>query len=81
MYRARFLTSDPDPRPVKWPVKHPYWFTGESDGYTVVVAYVDSMEQLLEFWPEAERVELGDSVETYLFTSRFQKPEWFEGGA
>ena len=77
MYRARFYANLDDYRSVKWPVKYPYWRTGESESHSIVVAYVDSIEDVYECWPEAQGINMGDEVDSFLFTSRFEKPEWF----
>ena len=76
MIRARFQTNKTDYRPIKWPVKHPYWCTG-SGGYSVVVAYADSEDELLTNWPEAENIE-SKETDHYFFSNRFPKPEWFK---
>lgn len=77
MLRVRFEANIDDPRPIKWPIKHPYWITGEAgDGsYATVVAYADSEEQIFELWPEAKNLEVQER-EVYTFTDRFPKPEW-----
>lgn len=82
MIRARFLTDANDPRPVNWPIKHPYWISGyidpnSEDGRAIVVAYADDLDELLGNWPDAEEVE-ADEVEGYTFTERFSRPSWFE---
>lgn len=80
MIRARFYTSAEDYRPVVWPIKHPYWCTGYSgDGEkATIVAYADSVEQLLEWWPDAARVNvLDEGLDTYEFSERFPRPDWF----
>lgn len=78
MIRARFHTDYSDPRPVIWPVKHPYWVTGYSiDGsHATVVAYADSEAEIVRNWPDAENID-AEEVEAYSFTSRFPKPDWF----
>ncbi len=76
MIRARFRANAYDYRPVNWPVKHPYWCTGYGDDYSIVVAYSDDEQELLRNWPEATNVE-AEEVESYLFSSRFPKPDWF----
>lgn len=81
MLRCRFEASPDDPRPANWPIKHPYWVTGESsNGCNVVVAYADDLDYIVENWPETE--EYVDDIqieerEDYVFTDRFPKPEWF----
>jgi len=83
MLRVRFHANIGDPRPVKWPVKHPFWVTGESIGsgtdgsaYATVVSYADDEAYIHEHWPEATHLEVEERQE-YLFTDRFPKPEWF----
>jgi len=81
MLRVRFKQPTEDYRPVKWPLKHPYWCTGSSgdpeDHYFVLVAYADSEDEILENWPEAEDLD-SEEVDAYKFTSRFPKPQWFK---
>lgn len=80
MFRARFKVNIDDPRPVVWPIKHPYWITGYDglmEEYTVIVAYVDNMEELMRLWPDAHDIDMGEGQETeYIFTSRFPRPDW-----
>lgn len=76
MIRARFKTDENDPRPVVWPISHPYWVTGYGDGYSIVVAYADSESEILRNWPDATAIDT-ESVDSYLFTTRFPKPDWF----
>lgn len=77
MIRARFKANEEDYRPINWPVKHPYWCTGYGDGYSVVVAYADSVAEVLKNWPEAKDIEFTEESE-YSFSDRFPKPEWFK---
>lgn len=50
MIRARFYIKfkdcGNDYRPVKWPIKYPYWCTGESVDAFVIVAYAENVEQI-----------------------------------
>lgn len=75
MIRCRFRTNESDPRPVHWPIKHPYWVTGYGDDYAVVVAYADDEAGIMRNWPEATNLDSEPATE-YLFTSRFPKPKW-----
>lgn len=75
MIRARFKTEAEDYRPVKWPIKHPYWCTGSGDGYSILVAYADDEAELLSNWPEAYDID-AEEADAYVFTDRFRKPEW-----
>ena len=81
MKRVRFYISKEackgDYRPVMWPIKHPYWCTGENSTHFILIAYVGSMEELTELWPEAE-VDVVKEVSRYEFTSRFPKPDWYK---
>jgi hypothetical protein len=77
MIRCRFRQPTDDPRPVNWPIKHPYWVTGEADEYWTIVAYADNEAEILANWPEAT-IEWIDEVEGYTFTSRFPRPEWLD---
>jgi len=78
MIRARFHANHDDYRPVNWPVKHPYWCSGESfdDSYSIVVAYADDEDEIIRNWPEATEID-SEEVDGYLFTDRFKKPGWF----
>lgn len=78
MIRARFKANLEDPRPIHWPIRHPYWISGEGDDYAIVIAYADSVDHIYENWPEAEDVDYNE-VEKYTFTDRFPKPDWFKG--
>lgn len=78
MIRARFKTNSADQRPINWPIKHPYWCTGYGDDYYIIVAYADDVAEILNNWPEAYDIDSEEASE-YVFTDRFQKPEWFEG--
>lgn len=77
MIRAQFKANEDDYRPINWPVKHPHWCTGYGDGYSIVVAYADNVEEILENWPEATEID-AEEMEEYTFTERFAKPDWFE---
>ena len=82
MIRVRFKTDPNDPRPVKYPPPHPWWCSGfQGEGYSaycIVVAYADSEEQILEYWPDAEGLDvMNTDLDTYTFTDRFPCPEWF----
>jgi len=76
MLRVRFKANLEDCRPMSWPLKHPYWCTGETDEHSVMVAYVDDITELMRSWPEAVDIEY-EKVMGYSFTPRFPRPEWF----
>lgn len=77
MIRCRFRTNENDPRPVNWPIKHPYWITGYGDDHAVVVAYADDEAEILRNWPDASDLDSEDAAE-YTFTDRFPKPKWMK---
>lgn len=77
MLRVRFKANGDDYRPVKWPVKHPYWCSGYSGDNSIVISYADDVDYIYEHWPEAEDLDI-DEVEDYVFTDRFPVPEWWE---
>lgn len=79
MIRARFKANHDDPRPVNWPLKHPYWITGYAgdESHATVVAYADDLEEIKRNWPEADEIEHTDETE-YSFSGRFPKPKWFQ---
>lgn len=80
MIRARFTIKGKDPRPVKWPIKYPYWCTGyDSDDRPIIVAYADNEKEIKRLWPDV-LVRTIDSKEVAecTFTDRFPKPKWFE---
>lgn len=76
MKRFRFKVNPDDPRPVVWPIKHPYWCTGGNDDHSIVVAYEDSVEEIKRLWPDAEDIDEVDAKE-YSFSTRFPKPAWW----
>lgn len=77
LIRARFRTSCEDYRPAVWPIPHPYWCTGyAANGDPIIVAYVDSVDQLKQQWPEAYDID-DEHADAYQFTDRFPKPTWF----
>lgn len=77
MLRVRFKTDATDPRPVVWPIKHPYWVTGYGEGYANIVAYADDEDEIKRNWPEAFDIDVMEETDKYVFTSRFRVPEWF----
>lgn len=77
MIRARFHCNADDPRPVNWPIKHPYWVTGYGDDHAIIVAYADSADEIMCHWPDARDFSFVDEVAEYKFTDRFAKPDWF----
>jgi hypothetical protein len=78
MIRARFHVNAEDPRPVNWPIKHPYWVTGYGDGHAIIVAYADDEDEIYRNWPDAEVFTFVHGVTGYTFTDRFAKPDWFK---
>lgn len=77
MIRARFYTAEKDYRPIKWPIKYPYWCSGQTDSAFILVAYADSIDKITELWPEAYQIEW-EEVDKIVFTARFPKPNWYK---
>jgi len=78
LFRIRFKVKEvEDPRPIKWPLKHPYWVTGSSDSYATLVAYANSEAEIHTNWPDAFDLE-PETVSEYNFTDRFPRPDWFK---
>lgn len=81
LMRVRFQANGSDYRPIEWPVKHPYWCTGYGRNaggeHAVVVAYVEDEAEIKRNWPEAAEIQIMDTdAPDYIFTSRFQPPDW-----
>ena len=76
LLRIRFHANPDDYRPVKWPVKYPFWCSGYGEDFSVVIAYVDSVDELMELWPEASNLDI-EERESITFTDRFLKPSWY----
>lgn len=65
-----------DYRPVVWPIKYPYWCSGETEKDFILVAYVESLDELYKQWPEAKNID-SEEVKKIEFSSRFPKPDWY----
>ena len=82
MIRAIFYIKksdcDNDYRPVKWPIKYPYWCSAESSNSFVLVAYAEDEDSIKELWPEAYDINVLEKDTEIRFTLRFPKPEWYE---
>lgn len=76
MLRIRFKANQNDYRPIKWPVKYPYWCSGYGEDYSVVISFADSIEYIKENWPEASDIDVTE-VEKVTFSGRFPKPDWY----
>lgn len=75
--RVRFRADEDDPRPVKWPPPGPYWVTGYGDDFAWLVAYVETLQQLIEYWPDAWEMDVSAERCEPEFTSRFPQPQWW----
>ena len=83
MKRVRFFANYDDPRPLNWPITHPYWISGyHADGSgSIIVAYApdDHEDYIFTNWPEATNIDvMQEGCHTYIFTDRFPRPSWFE---
>lgn len=75
--RVRFQTTESDYRPIVFPAPGPWWCSGSSSTHNILIAYVKDLNQILEFWPEAEHIEDPEEQEEITFTDRFPKPSWW----
>ncbi len=76
--RYRFHTDATDCRPVKFPPPGPWWRSGfNSNDNLILVAYLPSDTDILEFWPEAFLIEF-EEVDGVAFTDRFPEPRWWK---
>lgn len=77
MNRYRFQANEDDWRSVTFPPPGPAWCSGYGDGYSIVVAYANSEDEIRRFWPEAANIDcLNENVEPK-FSDRFPKPDWY----
>lgn len=81
MVKARFYLKREecgnDYRPISWPIKYPYWLSGETDDDFIIVAYAEDKSQIMELWPEAYKFSFCDKVDEIEFSSRLKKPDWY----
>lgn len=78
MYLSSKSICGNDYRPVKWPIKYPYWCSAESSNSFVLVAYAEDEDSIKELWPEAYDINVLEKDTEIRFTLRFPKPEWYE---
>ena len=66
MIKARFYIRkddcNNDYRPVKWPIKYPYWCSAESSNSFVLVAYAEDENSIKELWPEAINADINGAI-------------------
>jgi Predicted acetyltransferase len=66
-----------DPRPVRWPIEHPYWITGEDDTRFYLEAWAHSEEEIRMNWPDACKIETLTENEPGVFSPRRPCPDWY----
>lgn len=75
MIRARFYIKKSDCsndyRPVKWPIKYPYWCSAESSNSFVLVAYAEDEDSIKELWPEAYDINVLEKDTEIRFTLKW----------
>lgn len=80
MIRIKFTLNknevDGDNRPIKWPIKYPYWCYGESETTFNMLAYADSAAEMRKLWPESINLEI-EEVDKVEFTEEFPCPAWY----
>lgn len=81
MNRYRFKVPGEDGRPMTFPPVAPFWISGSSETHQIVVAYALDIATLTSetHWPDAEEIDEQEDCEI-TFTSRFQKPDWWDPG-
>ena len=68
-----------DSRPIAWPLYHPYWIVRMSDDANMLMAYVEEIEHVKLYWPEATEVTVfEENVTHYCFNSNFPEPIWLK---
>jgi len=76
--RYRFRTkSVEDYRPLVFNPKYPWWCSGYGDECAIIVAYLPTTEPLYAYWDDAYDIDM-EVVSKIEFSSRFQKPDYFE---
>ena len=78
--RVRLHVNLEDYRSVKWPPLGPYWCSGKSDVYSIVVAYVPAgttLKTLRLYWPEIKEVDRMQESIALTYSDRFPKPDWW----
>ena len=76
--RYRFRANGGDPRPVAFPPPGPYWVSGYSDRWAIIVAFLPRGIRPRQYWPEAREID-GEAVEEIIFYDRFPRPSWWDG--
>lgn len=78
-YRVRFKANLDDSRPIKWPPPGPFWESGFNDEHATVVAFVTSVDQVAEFWPESNgETDFVQPCERIEFSDRFDCPDYWD---
>ncbi|QTH80330.1 hypothetical protein PA10_00130 [Pseudomonas phage pPa_SNUABM_DT01] len=68
-----------DSRPIAWPVYHPYWIVRMSDDANMLMAYVEKLEDVKVYWPEATEITVfEEGAERYGFNANFPEPTWLK---
>jgi len=66
-----------DSRPICWPLFHPYFVVRQSADGNMLMAYVESVDDIKTFWPEATEITVfEEGVTKYMFNADFQPPSW-----
>lgn len=66
-----------DSRPIAWPLFHPYWVVRMSADANMLMAYVERLEDVKVYWPEATEITVfEDNATHYGFNANFPEPKW-----
>lgn len=74
-YRLKTKSIE-DYRPLIFNPKYPWWCSGESEDYAVIIAFFPEDENIFKYWDDAFDVEF-TTCKNIEFTDRFQKPKYF----
>lgn len=78
--KYRFKTKSlEDYRPLKdmKEIQCPWWCSGEGTDYAIIICYLPSGINLLDYWDDAYDIEIEDKDEI-IYTDRFKKPNWID---
>jgi len=68
-----------DSRPIAWPLYHPYWIVRMSDDANMLMAYVENIEDVKTYWPEATEItEFANGLVHYSYNASFPEPSWLK---
>jgi hypothetical protein len=78
--RYRFQANWDDPHPDRVPSPGPWWIVRQDpdEDFSVIDAFLPQGEDLLSYWPEAEEIEIQETVAELLYSDERPQPSWFK---